>query len=214
MFANRKQEMSRKLKSLSLAAAFVAVSLTLVAGGHLAAGGENTEEPESTGSFSVLRPVDGEDAGNLSSDVKLLLSLSQGDLENSPVTAIGRVPRSSGSEITVLEQGQSICVVEFPPGLSNCGDAEMVRAGDLYVAAPESCSRVKVLGLVPDGVDVLEVHQSGRPAGTIEVKSNTYETVVAAEPASLQSPDGSVRLSIPLDSFAAMSGDCSSEGGG
>lgn len=205
MFENLTWARSHLLRWVPATLLLVGAIGTIVLIGNSSAEGESRTDRVNEWGFSILKPVDGEGA-DLPETAKLLLALSESD--KSAVEGIGETTTSARSSVIVVGQDGRICILESRRGLGNCGDAKSVTAGDLYVASPVSCSRVRVIGLVPDGVEQIDIQQHGHAGEPIEVRDNVYDVVLPAERTSVASGGNDIGFTIPLDSFAEMGGGC------
>lgn len=130
------------------------------------------------------------------------------DRGGAPVTETGAVETSSGHEVVVAATEDEICARDLSTEASNCGSTAMVTQGRIFVATPAGCDAWTVLGVVPNGVDRLNIERNGAVEGSVPVSSNVYETTLPAEATTLSSADGSIRIKLPLASYSAQNEAC------
>jgi hypothetical protein len=130
-----------------------------------------------------------------------------------PVSEIGTASMPSGKEMAVARVGQSMCVMHAAD--AGCGEALDVVAGKLFGARPRECGSYWVFGLVPDGIQQVQIDRGndGTIDETLPVVDNVYEGVLKAESSTAIGIDDSGARSfetgLPLDYYAETNGACS-----
>lgn len=130
-----------------------------------------------------------------------------------PVSEIGVASMPGGKEMAVAKVGQSICVMHEAD--AGCDEAPNAAAGKLFGARPQDCGSYWVFGLVPDGIEKVQIDRGndGTIDETLPVVDNVYEGVLKAESSTAIGIDGSGAQSfetgLPLDYYAETNGACS-----
>jgi hypothetical protein len=172
------------------------------------------ESPSRADVFSVLQPLAAEGLSSLPAGGEDAFGYAGefGAPAGLPSEA-GTAETPSGDEVLVTGAAARICVQNLATGLSNCADSDLAAAGQVYSAAPDfeaspqGCGAWQIIGLMPDGVESLNVVAEGaeEPAN-IPVVDNVYTATVAPVRTILSS--GSISVEIPLDQFASGNTAC------
>lgn len=191
--------------------AFFAI-ITLATATFLTGATSANNEPDQESPFAVLEPADSSRASSLTEESKLLISMVSDTGWEDAVTRIGSARTSTGEEFAVVEVGPKICVVSTGRGPGNCAPSDQAAEGQMFTAspAPDQCNSVHVLGLVADGIGEMSIDQGGlgRTGESIPVTSNVYTATLPARPTTLTADDGSVSVSMPLDSYVSQNSAC------
>lgn len=167
------------------------------------------EPGEASSRFGVLRPATPAAAEGLPSSVLSVLANS-GALQSDARTlnAVGTVEAGQGSEVTVADTSGELCLAVRNPELHGavpgaCSSLAKAEAGNGFVTLPElEPGTVRVIGLVPDGIERVGVDANGdgTPDQTVPVSSNVYQLDLKPANTTLLglSKDGSVSFKVEL----------------
>lgn len=167
--------------------------------------------------FSVSSPADPAEiqTSAASSEAALHLVTEEvlpGNPGPQPVSEIGVASMPSGKEMPVAKVGQSMCVMHAAD--AGCGEASDAVAGKLFGARPQGCGSYWVFGLVPDGIEQVQIDRGndGTIDETLVVVDNVYEGVLQAESSTAIGIDTSGARSfetgLPLDYYAETNEAC------
>jgi len=186
--SNQRTKTIIALAVLGLVAALTAV--LLLRANDSTAGSTNEVNP----SFSVLEPASAEAKGGLSKESSTWLTETDrgglGGVAEEPLVAFGSTESAVGA-VVIAQFGQYICAYSDELGMSNCGSMALINEGKLLTYQP-SCPTTTVFGVVPDGVEEIEVTTvdaaAGKDSRSIPVIGNTFsgevpttDTVLSAE---------------------------------
>lgn len=204
---------STLLNKRMAAAALSAIALVALAM-VVSSRSDATEVPATSETFSVLEASNADGVGSLPDAVKEWVdSLPEFGGPTTPLDEVGVADTASGDEVVVVAGGPSICFYNLDGGMSNCANAALAAAGQIYTASPDlsasadGCAGWSVTGVMPDGVDSLAVDAQGvRGPAIIPVTSNVYTATLAPVRTTLSS--GAISVELPLDEFAAGNTAC------
>jgi hypothetical protein len=196
----------RMIAVVCVALALSGVAVVIIAGSSGAA-----SKPSPSRTFSVLQPAS-EDALNAMSPEAREWVASRSGLVQEQATPreVGVAHTSTGDEVAVVGDENTVCLFNVSSKDSNCGPVGLAASGAMFTASPDGdgCSGWKVMGVMPDNVASLTVHAAegaGDPP-TIAVSSNVYTATLAPVHTTLSS--GDIEVELPLDKFGAGSSAC------
>lgn len=158
-------------------------------------------------SFSVLEPASENAKVGLSEESQTWLTETDrgglGGVAEEPLVALASTQTAVGS-VVLAQFGQFICAYSDELGMSNCGSMALINEGKLLTYQP-GCPTTTVFGILPDGVEEVEVTAADSAAGkdsrSIPVIGNIYsgqipttDTVLSAKGAKGES----FELALPL----------------
>jgi hypothetical protein len=152
--------------------------------------------------FSVLRGGAGQAPANIPAELLEGLVRTYGAAPEH-AHAVSR----EGATVTVLPAATGACVTDG--SVATCPPAETIAAGDLLavtLCAPDlDAGRLRVFGLVPDGVQQVTVDGPDAEAAIVEVVDNVYVADVADTARRVSWTDGTVahQNDLPLPPGAA-----------
>lgn len=177
---------SRAVALAVLAAVLVAgIVLAATAGSNTSAVAQTSLSTPATEGFAVFSKPGGE-AGNVFA--------ANPSLNPAHDPASARKIAASSREVWASSTGKEICVMatsafDSQSGGEACAKTEVVRTDGLFLTSHPSPVQVKeqslaagatdVVGLVPDGVDVVEVQLSDSSSKTVNVKDNGFAATFA-----------------------------------
>jgi hypothetical protein len=167
--------------------------------------------------FSVSNPADSAEIIRVTASSEAALrfvtgTALPGNLSPQPISEIGVASMPSGKEMAVTKIGQSMCVMHGAD--AGCGETPDVVVGRLFGARPTECGSYWVFGLVPDGVEQVQIDRGndGTIDETLPVVDNVYEGVLKAESSTAVGVDSSgaqlFETELPLDYYAETNGAC------
>lgn len=167
--------------------------------------------------FSVLRPADPAEIQTAATASEAALrtvteTVLPGNSAPQPVSEIGVASMPGGKEMAVAKVGQSMCVMQASN--AGCLAASSVVAGKLFGARPQGCGSYWVFGLVPDGIEQVQIDRGNDETinESLPVVDNVYEGVLKATPAVAIGIDSSgahaFEVELPLDYYAETNGAC------
>jgi len=126
-------------------------------------------------SFSVLEPASEDSKAGMSKESQMWLSETDraglGGVAEEPLVAVASTQTAVGSAV-IAQFGQFICVYSDELEMSNCGSMALINGGKMLTYNP-SCPTTTVFGVVPDGVEEVEV-AAGKDSRSIPVIGNIY----------------------------------------
>ena len=159
---------------------------------------KNSEDPDlSPGPFGVLQVAEGE----FTPEMEAVVASSGSDATAENIGAWGQAETVPGTEVTVFEYEDDVCLVDETRGTKMCGNTSRAQRGELFFAEPVACDRVRVVGLVPDGTGKVMLEQEGRAGATVPVVSNLYEAELPAVDTVLSDGTEETQVELPLKPF-------------
>ena len=131
-------------------------------------------------SFSVLEPASEDAKASLSEQSRIWLAETDrgglGGVAEEPLTAFASTQTAVGP-VVLAQFGQLICAYSDSLGMSNCGSMALINEGKLLTYQP-GCTTTTVFGILPDGVEEVEVEtvdqEAGKDSHSIPVLGNIY----------------------------------------
>lgn len=165
--------------------------------------------------FSALEPATQRDLEVLAPEARAAIEMhmANGFIEDKSgtLTAIAEIALpKSGREGTILAIDGVLCA-GIRGGLGNCLGIDQAAEGLAFSAAPSSpstCGTYDVFGIMPDGIASLDMDRGGDGStdGSILITSNVYEATLPPVRTVLASENEKVRVVLPLDTYAEMTG--------
>ena len=165
---------------------------------------QSIDDEPANESFAVLQEPEGE----FTAEKEAVVVLSDSGAAPEDITGWGEGETGAGGELTIFEYEDVICMVESPRGPKLCGATSLAERGELFLASPVSCDEVRVTGLVPDGIDEVELEQEGRAAQRVPVVSNIYEAELPTVETTVSAEGQSGVVRLPLGPYAGESPGC------
>lgn len=122
--------------------------------------------------------------------------------DNSAVyLSLARIARTpGGNRLTVAPGDGLICIAS--DALAGCGSIQSAIAGNLVIV--ELCSsdrapgQTRLIGLLPDGIERIEVGRDSGSSIPVAIADNVYEAVITGIPESISWHDGSHYYALPV----------------
>lgn len=125
--------------------------------------------------FSVLEPVSEDAKASLSDQSQTWLAETDrgglGGVAEEPLVAVASTETAVGP-VVLAQFGRSICAYSDVLEMSNCGSMALMNEGKMLTYIP-GCPTTTVFGVLPDGVEQVEV-AAGKDSRSIPVVGNVY----------------------------------------